>query len=286
MQHAEHMKKQWVVIMKDMKNIPHLMGIIAEKGGTRPCWTQNTKKNDRMLLAWPQNSFFRAAIIVSGAPQSKLVPDTVFPFLEGIPNTLRVEDTYPWKNGVEGEVSAAVGDTNEKVWFYDPLYFRDREVDLTEGVDQLFYISGLCYGIRPALLDELTVTQGPQYEAYAAAWLNENLEKTRLDVPALKVNLRGERILMAEPVCSEYQARAVVQDPELMTFGEGDMEINVYRFVVTFGKENFIHIMMYAPESTCINGYVPKTGDEVDLMFWMQGRIADAEDMEQAAPSQ
>lgn len=286
MQHTEHMKKQWAFIMNNMKDIPKLMTTIAKKGGTRPCWTKNTKQNDRMMFTWPQDSHFRASIILSGKPKETLIPDTVFPFMEGLANTLRVEGTHSWQNGVEGEVLAAVGDTNETLWFYDPLYFRDREVDLTEGVDQLFYLSGLCYGVRPALLDELTVTQGPQYEAYVTAWLAENPEKNRLDVPALKINLRGERILLTEPICSEYQARAIVQEPEIIQFGEDGMEIKLHRFVVTFGKVHFIHIMLYAPEIACQNGYVPKAGDEVDLAFWLQGRIADAEDMEISAPIQ
>ena len=34
---------------------------------------------------------------------------------------------------------------------------------------------------------------------------------------------------------------------------------------------------MFAPERIC-NGYEPKEGEEVDLAFWMQGRVVDAGD--------
>ena len=59
------------------------------------------------------------------------------------------------------------------MWFYDPLYGRDRD-DLTAGVTHTFLLAGLAYGLRRALLDEITITRGPQFEAHAAAWLAAN----------------------------------------------------------------------------------------------------------------
>jgi len=281
MKHIESMARVWSTIIKDTKELPAVMTVTAHKGSTRPVWCVNDGKVEHMLLVWPQESFFRSAIIVSGKPEGKLNPCTVMPFLEGIPNALRVEKTHTWKNGIEGEVACALGETEDLLWFYDPLYFRDRKIDLTEGVEQTFYMSGLCLAVRPALLDELTITNGPQYEAWSTKWLQENPDKTRLDVPPLKMDLRGQRILAPTQIAGEYQARAIVEKAEFFNFGPEKGEVKIHRFVVTFGQEKFLHLMMYASEFSCLKGYEPKEGDEVDLLFWLQGRIVDVDPTEQ-----
>ena len=283
MKHVENMAKPWATIIKNPKEIPAVMAVTAQHGGTRPTWCMNDGKTEHMLLAWPKESLFRSAIIVTGKPEEKLTPCTVIPFIEGIPNELRVEKTHTWKNGIEGEVGCVIGETDDVLWFYDPLYFRDKKIDLTEGVDQTFYMAGLCFAIRPALIDELTITSGPQYEARLAMWLQENPGKTRLDAPALKVDLRGQRILAPTEVAGEYQARATVQKPEVLNFGPEKGEVKIHRFIVTFGKEKFLNLMMYASEFACQKGYEPKEGDEVDMLFWLQGRIVDVDDSEESS---
>ncbi len=277
MKHIESLGRPLATIIKDVKEIPAMMGVIAQKGGTRPAWGVKNSKAEHMLLAWPQESLLRGAIIITGKPEEKLSPCSVFPFLEGISNELAVEKTHTWANGIEGEVACAIGETEELLWFYDPLYFRDKQTDLTEGVTQTFYMAGLCLAVRPALLDELTVTNGPQYEAYVAAWLQENPGKTRLDAPSLKMDLKGQRILAPTGVAGEYQARATVKKPESFNFGPENGEVKINRFVVTFGQKQFLNLMMYASEFVCQKGYEPKEGDEVDLLFWLQGRVIDAD---------
>ena len=280
MKHIENLGKAWATIIKNPKEIPAMMTVVAQNGGTRPVWCVKDEKIEHMLLAWPKESLFRSAIIVSGKPEEKLTPCTVIPFLEGLANELRVEKTHTWKNGIEGEVACAIGDTEDLLWFYNPLYFRDRKIDLTEGVEQTFYMSGLCFAVRPAALDELTITSGAQYEARLAAWLQENPEKTRLDAPSLKVNLRGERILAPTEIAGEYQARAIVQRPEFFNFGPEKGEVKIHRFIVTFGQKKFLNLMMYASEFACLKGYEPKEGDEVDLLFCLQGRVVDVDTTE------
>ena len=153
-------------------------------------------------MAWPRESLLRAGVVFTGRKDAHLDScGRIFPFWRGFANSLTVVEVYPWKQGKTGmrgrvgEVLAQPDDDGAPIWFFDPLYYRDAKVDLTPGVTQVFYLSGLCYGIRRALLDELTVTQGPVYEAWAKKWLTANPEKGRLDVPPLKIPLRGSNLL-------------------------------------------------------------------------------------------
>ena len=51
----------------------------------------------------------------------------------------------------------------------------------------------------------------------------------------------------------------------------------VYMLIVEFGlnTDNPLRFPLYAPARVCKDGYVPKAGDEIDYLIWMQGRIAD-----------
>ena len=152
-------------------------------------------------------------------------------------------------------------------------------MDLTPGVTQTFYLAGLCLGIRRALLDEMTVTKGPMYEAHAAKWMEAHPDKTRLDVPPLKVSLNGMRVLGPTERCSEYQGRVRIYDVDSFEFGPEGAREKVYRFGATFGAADTpLRLILYAPERICFKGYEPKEGHEVDVVFWMQGRVVDAGD--------
>lgn len=288
MKHEEVLAKPWSCLVKNMKELPYVMKVVVDEGGTRPAWHAKDGNKENFVMAWPKETLLRAGIIVGGEVDGKLEPKAIFPFMEGFPNKLRIEAKYPWANGLEGEVGCFAGESNQILWFYDPLYFRDYKIDLTEGIEQTFYLSGLCLGMRRALLDEITITSGPHYEAHVEKWLAENPGKTRLDVPALKIDIHGKRILSATGIASEYQARAVVEDVEEFIFGPQQGGEKVYRFVTTFGEKEHIRVLMFVPAKVCQKGYVPKAGDEVDMIFWLQGRVIDIapEDVEQVQDSQ
>lgn len=274
MKHEELLVKPWSVLLNSLKEIPYVMKVVVDEGGTRPIWRTKSGNNENFVMAWPKEPLLRAGIIVGGEVDGKLEPKAIFPFLEGFPNTMRVETTHAWANGVEGEVGCLAGESDQVLWFYNPLFFRDKVIDLTEGIEQTFYLSGLCLGLRRALLDEITITSGPYYEVHAEKWLKENPDKTRLDVPALKIDIHGKRILAPTDSACEYQARVVVEEVEEFEFGpKGGGKI--YRFVSSFGDKENVRILMFVPEKVCPKGYVPKAGDEVDIIFWMQGRVVD-----------
>jgi hypothetical protein len=107
-----------------------------------------------------------------------------------------------------------------------------------------------------------------------------------LDVPALKVPLKGKTILDITDRYCEYQSRAVIFDVDSFDFGPEKAKVKVYRFGVSFGApEKPVYAIIYASEKVCIKGYEPKEGDEVDMIFWLQGRIADAEELATSVPS-
>lgn len=277
MQHSESMGDKWFPLGVGPQDISGVIATTLELGGTRPAWARKDENIERMLMAWPKESLLRSAVVVAGKPDGQMPAVCLFPFMEGFSNEMKFLESYSWKDGHAGEILAKP-EGLPPMWFYDPLFFRDAD-GLKKDEARTWYLSGLCFGIRRALLDELTVTEGPAYEHHAIEWMKANPDKTRLDVPPLKVPLKGRTIVDICERCSEYQARAVIFDVDSFMFGPEKAQQKIYRFGVELGDpEHPVYVIIYAPERICVKGYVPREGDDVDMIFWLQGRIADAEE--------
>ncbi|MGN1038470.1 MAG: hypothetical protein ACI4P0_03645 [Mailhella sp.] len=276
MQHIESMGDKWFALGIGAETIPGVVATTLELGGSRPVWSHKNEHIERILMAWPSDSLLRSSVLMAGKPEGKLSAAAVAPLMEGFANTLTIKDCYRWKDNHAGEILAAPEEF-PPLWFYDPLFYRDAEGDVKEKTCE-FLLSGLCFGLRRALLDELTVTQGPAYEKHAIEWMKQHSDKTRLDVPALKIPLKGKTIIDITDHCCEYQCRASIFDVDSFMFGPENTKIKIYRFGIAFGNpEKPVYAIIYAPERICAKGYVPQEGDDVDMIFWMQGRISDTE---------
>jgi len=270
--HSESLGDQWLCLLDDpAQELPGMLLAIGQDGGTREAWKRVTPQQETMILAFPPDVPIRGAAVIQGAPEGEMKARTVCPLLEGLPNDMTIVEVHPWKNGVEGAVAARRNEDADPIWFYTPFLFRDRE-DLTPDVRQTILLAGLAYGLRRALVDELTITHGPNYEQHAADWLAENPGKTRLDVPQLKVPLAGARMLQGGARFCEYQLRAPITSVETVNFGPET--VYILRLIFGLNTENPLEFPLYASARVCKN-YEPLEGDEIDAYIWMQGRLLD-----------
>lgn len=271
--HTESLGDAWAVLTG--QNPASIMGQIAatvmHEGGTRPSWQWKRDGKDHLLLAWPQDQPVRAAVLVAGEEGEKLAPVTATPLLEGLPNDLMVEEVHPWHTGVEANVAVSMLEGKSPMWFYDPLYGRDKD-DLTPGVTHTFLLAGLAFGLRKAMLDEITITQGVRYEAYAEAWLAENPGKTRLDVPPLKVDVSKRHMIMPGRNFCEYQMRAVIE--EIKDCQLEQMPVKLVYLSFPFDDRQPMRLGVYASKMV-LGDYEPQVGHEIDAYVWLQGRIID-----------
>ncbi len=275
--HTETHGDKWFTLLNSVKHeIGGVLATILQKGGTRPVWSKIVDDNETVLLAYPKENYVRASTIVKGKVEGKLDPVVVIPLLEGISNRLLVRDTYTLKNGVEGEVFVSNPAIEKSYWFYNPLFFRDKE-DLQPEQPQVFALAGLVYGVQKAMLDELTITNGEAYEKHSIEYLANNPDKSRLDVPPLKIPLHGQQVISLGRHACEYQARLTIKELNTFEFGPEDGEkIKMFSFVVNLAtEEQPMYVILYASEKACINDLELKEGMDVDLYFWLQGRIDD-----------
>ena len=271
--HAEGLGDVWVALTgrNPAAIMPQVVGTVLHEGGTRPAWQWKRGGREHVLMAWPADQPVRAAVLMAGEEGGKLTPVTAVPLLEGLPNDLEVESVTPRAEGLGADVAVSMREGENPMWFFDPLYGRDRD-DLTPGITHTFWLAGLALGLRKALLDELTITQGPQYEAHAAAWLDEHAGASRLDVPPLKISLVGKRAIMPGRRFGEYQMRTVVDRVE--EFRLETMDVLALYLNFPFDDRPPLRLALYASKFV-LGDYVPAEGDEIEAYVWLEGRIID-----------
>ena len=243
-------------------------------GGTRPAWQWKRGGKEYVLMAWPKDQPSRAAVLMQADEGEKFTPLSAVPFLEGLPNDLTVESIHPWSQGGGANVAVSMIEGKNPMWFYDPLYLRDKD-DLTPGVTQTFLLSALAIALRKALLDDVNITQGPQYEAWAAQWLAGNPGKTRLDVPPLKISMTGRQLIMPGRRFAEYQVRTRVERVDDVKLEKMDIKVLYVRF--PFDQRPDMVLPIYASKMV-LRDYEPQEGDEVDAYVWLQGRVIDMDE--------
>ena len=272
---AEGLGDAWIALtgMNPAALIPQVVGTVLTEGGTRPPWQWERRDEEFKLLAWPQDQPARAAVIVSGPAGGDLRPVTAVPLLEGLPNDLEVADIHPRPEGLGGDVAVNMLDGKNPMWFFDPLYSRDKD-DLTPGVTHTFQLAGLALSIRPALLDHITLTDGPQYLAYAEEWLAANPGKTTADVPPLKLDISGKHFILPGRFYGEYQIRALIDRIDECRLDK--MPIKILYLTFPFDNRPPMLLPLYVSE------YVQKDakleeGREIEAYIWLEGRVIDLE---------
>lgn len=272
---SEGLGDAWIALtgMNPAELIPQVIGTVLVEGGTRPPWQWEQHGREYKLLAWPREQPARAAVIMAGPSGGELKPMTVVPLLEGLPNDLEVEAVNPREEGLGGDVAVNMMDGKNPMWFFDPLFDRDRD-DLTPGVMHTFQISALALAIRPALLDHITLTDGPQYLAYAEEWLAENPGKTTADVPPLKVDISGKHFIMPGRAYGEYQVRALIDRIEECQLDK--MPIKILYLSFPFDNRPPLLVPLYVSQFAQKDAKLEE-GREIEAYVWLEGRVIDLE---------
>lgn len=271
--HSEGLGDAWVALtgLNPAAIMPQVAGTVLHEGGSRPAWQWKRNGREHILMAWPKDQPVRAAVIMAGEEGGKLMPVTVVPLLEGLANDLEVEEVKPRAEGLGADVAVTMQADENPMWFFDPLYGRDKD-DLTPGITHTFLVAGLAFVIRKALLDELTITQGPQYEAHAAQWLQEHPQASRLDVPPLKISMTGKRCIMPGRHFGEYQIRTEIERVE--DYRLENMDVKALYLSFPFEDRPPLRLVLYASQYV-LGDFAPREGDEIESYAWLEGRIID-----------
>lgn len=273
--HNEGLGNAWLALtgINPETLVPQVIGTVLHAGGTRPPWKWKWKGMEYVAMAWPQDQPVRACVLLCGKEGEQLQPVTVTPLIEGLPNNLTVEEAHPRNAGHGADVATQMIADQNPMWFFDPFYTRDA-YDLTPGITHTFWLGAIALGMRKAVLDQITLVQGSQYDAYAEQWLKEHPQANSSDVPPLVIEIKGKHFIMPGKFFGEYQLRAVVEKVEDCQFEKMPVKICYLNF--PFDNRENMRLPLFASKFI-LGDYDPQPGDEIEAHAWLQGRIIDLE---------
>ena len=250
--------------------VPQVVGTVMHEGGTRPAWQWKRGGRDHILLAWPQDQPVRASVLVAGEEGGKLAPVSAVPLLDGLPNDLTVEEVHPWENGLgangrkhdRGQESACGSLTCSTG--------GDRD-DLTPGITHTFLLAGLAYGLRKALLDEVTITQARNLKPTPKPGWPKTPAHPVWTLP-LKVKVAGRHMIMPGRRFCEYQMRAVIEEVQDCQLEK--MPVKLLYLSFPFENREPMRLALYVSKMV-LGDFEPEKGQEVDAYVWLQARIID-----------
>ncbi|WP_435361219.1 hypothetical protein [Haloarchaeobius sp. DFWS5] len=168
-----------------------------------------------------------------------------YPVGAGIGHEVVIDGMLPWANGAEAQLSGDLGDAT--VSFFATNYWAHEDGHF--GGPRQVELAAFAYDLNPAEAETITDEEGNEFSTAGMAAF---------------VPFDGGDV-------DDYIFQTHVETVTTCEFdGTTVYRLRVPLFVDPDGGE--YHIMLYAAEHVC-DGYVPEKGDDVEGVFWLQGRV-------------
>jgi hypothetical protein len=202
--------------------------------------------------------------------------EAAFPLCgEGVVNRLRILDVEPDGGLHEGVVHAS-GAGGMAVSFFDPYFFLRREVPAIGG-DYDVELAGLAYLVRKAKRSRIVIDSGDNPRGKGKRRQKGNQDADFPSRLPLQVLLKGMTMFLPQENGAEADFRAPVESVEQFS----SIGCEYCRIRVTFrGAEDdtLMGVQIYAA-APALGSYLPRTGEDVEGVIWMQGRFRDQGEM-------
>ncbi|GMO56094.1 MAG: hypothetical protein Ta2D_00320 [Rickettsiales bacterium] len=250
---------------EEAENFAKLFKICVEGGKIQ----EKLISDDKVLtpLLYPENNSLCGCSLIETKEQNNLI--VLFPFMEGLPNKLKIVDNYTWKNGYEGEITALFEEDRE-IDFFAPFYYKQLK-DFKKDETKEVYISGLVHQIEKTNREDIVLTEGNLYDSMLQEFLDKNPNKTKADFenPVIKV---GNMLMHLEHNTLYGFSTRIVDDVEWIEFcDEKIAKMKIIGYDSFEGNDNLV-INLYASKGV-LKDFEPKKGDDITGYCWLNGYL-------------
>jgi len=189
--------------------------------------------------------------------------------LDGIVHRLIVRGVEPWEYGIEGWIHASVTSEEVSVSFFDTMFFAGS-ASLQPGDVVEYCLGGLAYRLGPIRMRSFSIGEGALWAMTRQRRLEDGESPEQADRP-VEVNLTGAAIFLprAGEQCDEADFQGVIE--AIDTLVHDGQKVYRLEMVLTRPGDDEFRLPVFASERVLV-GYVPRLGDDVEGVMWVQGR--------------
>lgn len=226
-------------------------------------------------LRWGGDYLAHQILVVSDSAEGGHYLFSAYPVaLAGIAHRVRIVKAESWQHGIEGWIHATATGEGIPLSFFDSMFFMGSDA-LRPGAEADYLLAGLAYWLRPIRMRKFEISEGPLWAMERQRRLREGEPAEQAGRPA-DIHMTGAAVFLPceGEQCDEARFQGVIEAVEAFEH-DGQAIYRMEIVVVRPGDEEF-RLPVFASERV-LDGYVPRLGEDVEGLMWLQGRRVGAE---------
>ena len=191
--------------------------------------------------------------------------------LDGIQHTVRVERIEPWEDSIEGWLHVRVTQEEIALDFFDTRFYTGSAA-LQVGQQIEVVLAGLAYILEPLPENSIEINEGAFWEMEKQRRLTEGESPEEAARP-VQIILSGMSAFFPRKGddCGDAEFGGVIEAIECFQHSG----ITMYRLEIVVLKpdDDVFRLPIFVSESV-LAGYVPRLGEDVRGLMWIQGYVA------------
>ncbi len=222
-------------------------------------------------LRWGGERLAHDILVVSDSRKGSRFFYSSYPvLLDGLRCTVTLDHFEPWEHGIEAWMCGYVGAKSGLIWFFDTRYYAGSAIH-RPGDRVEVSLAGLAYFLRPIRVRSFEVQDGELWEMARQQRLEQGETEAEASRP-VEIHLTGAAILLpfARGLCDEAEFQGVIDAIDM--FEHDGQKIYRLEIVVMRPDDEDFPLPVFVSERG-LDGYVPRLGDDVEGVLWLQGQI-------------
>jgi hypothetical protein len=248
----------------------------ADTSGARPM-PLPSEEPAGTVLSWPMQRFgvFLIVQLSEGHKGGELA--SAFPRAsDGVEHVVDLEVVRLWPNRLEAQIEGVVGNGAMPIVFFDPLFARHRGFYQKDGRYR-FIFTGFPYRIEVCDSPPIVINDPERVRAMRRA-TEPQVSTEETDSEPIVIQTKGMAALfpLQDAGADDYQFQGPVKsvtelDAKMLGCRTWRVRVTVARFS-ELSDEDF-DIDLYVTEKALESGALPKIGDDVRGILWLQGYL-------------
>jgi|Deesub1362A_J573_1020465.scaffolds.fasta_scaffold00194_35 hypothetical protein len=210
----------------------------------KPRWIESLELHDRKIDTYFSKGEYlnTCTIIVNNEIW------TAYPFISsGVVHRIQIDEIEEWENGIEAQIHGGLEDAS--ITFFDTMYFKNKDT-YKGGEKYRFSISALAYALSKADSRVIKDIDGMEFSTEGLAGY----------------------FPFGEGDVDDFLFQTPVKEVSELGFGDKRVyKVKAALFRADYGSRD-VDIFIYASEKAT-KGYVPKVGEDIGGLLWLQGYL-------------